>query len=157
PRLRPRPPRALRRDRISPCARRLRDLDRWPHPRGRGCVCRTHVTTRVSRSDARDRSPRAFTRERRLAAGLDGVRRVADGNSREVGNTPGLVARRLLVCEIVELRERLQASIGKEYEVGSELGGGVQSRVYAARDTELDRPVVIKVLPPELAAGEGLE
>jgi tRNA A-37 threonylcarbamoyl transferase component Bud32 len=57
----------------------------------------------------------------------------------------------------VELRERLQASIGKEYEVGSELGGGVQSRVYAARDTELDRPVVIKVLPPELAAGEGLE
>ncbi|HZS58630.1 MAG TPA: serine/threonine-protein kinase [Gemmatimonadaceae bacterium] len=57
----------------------------------------------------------------------------------------------------MELRERLQASIGKEYEVGSELGGGVQSRVYAARDTELDRPVVIKVLPPELAAGEGLE
>jgi len=57
----------------------------------------------------------------------------------------------------VELRERLQAAIGTEYEVGSELGGGVQSRVYAARDTELDRPVVIKVLPPELAAGEGLE
>lgn len=56
-----------------------------------------------------------------------------------------------------ELRERLQAAIGKEYEVGPELGGGVQSRVYAARDTELDRPVVIKVLPPELAAGEGLE
>jgi serine/threonine-protein kinase len=56
-----------------------------------------------------------------------------------------------------DLRERLQAAIGKEYEVGSELGGGVQSRVYAARDTELDRPVVIKVLPPELAAGEGIE
>jgi serine/threonine-protein kinase len=56
-----------------------------------------------------------------------------------------------------DLRERLQAAIGKEYEVGSELGGGVQSRVYAARDTELDRPVVIKVLPPELAAGEGME
>lgn len=56
-----------------------------------------------------------------------------------------------------DLRERLQSAIGKEYEVGSELGGGVQSRVYAARDTELDRPVVIKVLPPELAAGEGLE
>jgi Protein kinase domain len=56
-----------------------------------------------------------------------------------------------------DLRERLQAAIGKEYEVGSELGGGVQSRVFAARDTELDRPVVIKVLPPELAAGDGLE
>jgi len=67
------------------------------------------------------------------------------------------VARRLLLYVIVELRERLQAAIGTEYEVGSELGGGVQSRVYAARDTELDRPVVIKVLPPELAAGEGLE
>jgi serine/threonine protein kinase len=67
------------------------------------------------------------------------------------------VARRLLLYLIVELRERLQAAIGTEYEVGSELGGGVQSRVYAARDTELDRPVVIKVLPPELAAGEGLE
>ena len=67
------------------------------------------------------------------------------------------MARRLLLYVIVELRERLQAAIGTEYEVGSELGGGVQSRVYAARDTELDRPVVIKVLPPELAAGEGLE
>lgn len=67
------------------------------------------------------------------------------------------MARRLLLYLIVELRERLQAAIGTEYEVGSELGGGVQSRVYAARDTELDRPVVIKVLPPELAAGEGLE
>lgn len=67
------------------------------------------------------------------------------------------MARRLLLYVIVELRERLQAAIGTEYEVGSELGGGVQSRVYAARDTELDRPVVIKVLPPELAAGEGIE
>ncbi len=53
-----------------------------------------------------------------------------------------------------ELRERLQEAIGNEYEVGSELGGGVQSRVFVARDTELDRPVVIKVLPPELADGE---
>src|SRR5262249_42935932 len=148
---------ALRRDRVSPGAGRIRDLDWWPHPRGRRCLCRTHVTTRVPRSDARDRRHRASARERGLAPRLDGLRRAAHGNSREAGDTPGLVARRLLVCDIVELRERLQASIGKEYEVGSELGGGVQSRVYAARDTELDRPVVIKVLPPELAAGEGLE
>jgi len=56
-----------------------------------------------------------------------------------------------------DLRARLQEAMGKEYDVGFELGGGVQSRVFVARDNELDRKVVIKVLPPELAAGNGVE
>ena len=35
---------------------------------------------------------------------------------------------------------------------GGELGGGGMSRVFVAEDRALARPVVIKVLQPELAA-----
>lgn len=52
-----------------------------------------------------------------------------------------------------ELGERLQAALGEEYRVGEELGGGGMSRVFVAEDVELSRKVVVKVLPPDLAAG----
>ncbi|CAN5394608.1 serine/threonine-protein kinase [soil metagenome] len=39
-----------------------------------------------------------------------------------------------------------------QYEVLSKIGAGGQGTVYKARDTKLDRIVVIKVLPPELTA-----
>ena len=38
------------------------------------------------------------------------------------------------------------------YEVVKPLGAGGMGEVYEARDTRLDRPVAIKVLPPEMAA-----
>ena len=51
----------------------------------------------------------------------------------------------------VSLRDRVVAAIGDQYELESEIGRGGMSVVYRARDVRLNRPVAIKVLPPELA------
>ncbi|WP_411278423.1 protein kinase domain-containing protein [Gemmatimonas sp.] len=48
------------------------------------------------------------------------------------------------------LRDSLQAALGASFQLGRELGGGGMSRVFLARDTRLDREVVVKVLSPEL-------
>jgi serine/threonine-protein kinase len=56
-----------------------------------------------------------------------------------------------------DLRQRLQLALGSAYSLERELGGGGMSRVVAARDTSLGRTVVVKVLPPELAAGVSIE
>ncbi len=48
--------------------------------------------------------------------------------------------------------ERLQAALHDQYVIERELGGGGMSRTYVARETALDRRVVLKVLPPDLAA-----
>ena len=55
------------------------------------------------------------------------------------------------------LRDQLQASLGTAYTIERELGGGGMSRVFLARDESLGRDVVIKVLPPGLAAGMSAE
>ena len=54
---------------------------------------------------------------------------------------------------MTELLDRLQSALGDAYHVEKELGGGGMSRVFVARDVELGRAVVVKVLPPEMAAG----
>jgi eukaryotic-like serine/threonine-protein kinase len=48
--------------------------------------------------------------------------------------------------------ERLQAALQDQYVIERELGGGGMSRTYVAREAALDRRVVLKVLPPDLAA-----
>ncbi|HTN86617.1 MAG TPA: serine/threonine-protein kinase, partial [Sorangium sp.] len=49
------------------------------------------------------------------------------------------------------LDDRVVAAIGSHYELEAEIGRGGMSVVYSARDRRLNRPVAIKVLPPELA------
>lgn len=56
-----------------------------------------------------------------------------------------------------ELVDRLQEAVGPAYHIESELGGGGMSRVFLAEETALKRRVVIKVLPPEMAAGVNKE
>jgi len=52
---------------------------------------------------------------------------------------------------------RLQEALGRDYRIEGELGGGGMSRVFAAVEVELDRRVVIKVLPPETSADVSVE
>lgn len=52
-----------------------------------------------------------------------------------------------------EFTTQLQAALAPSYTLERELTGGGMSRVFVATDTTLGRKVVIKVLPPELAAG----
>src|SRR3954468_12212959 len=54
---------------------------------------------------------------------------------------------------MTDLRDRLQLALGAAYTLDRELGGGGMSRVFVATETALGRTVVVKVLPPELAAG----
>ena len=58
---------------------------------------------------------------------------------------------------MTELRDRLEAAIGAAYHLERELGGGGMSRVFVATDTALGRKVVVKVLPPEMAAGVNVD
>jgi serine/threonine protein kinase len=51
----------------------------------------------------------------------------------------------------MELRDRLQGTLGTAYSLENELGGGGMSRVFVATETSLGRSVVVKVLPPEFA------
>jgi serine/threonine-protein kinase len=56
-----------------------------------------------------------------------------------------------------DLAERLRAELGANYSVSQELGGGGMSRVFLARDSGLDRDVVVKVLRTSLAAAVSAE
>jgi serine/threonine-protein kinase len=56
-----------------------------------------------------------------------------------------------------QLTEQLQASLGANYAIERELGGGGMSRVFLATEKTLGRSVVVKVLPPELAHAVSIE
>jgi tetratricopeptide (TPR) repeat protein/tRNA A-37 threonylcarbamoyl transferase component Bud32 len=58
---------------------------------------------------------------------------------------------------VPELNDRLQAALGPGYRVEQELGGGGMSRVFLAEEIELGRKVVVKLLPPEMAAGVNVD
>src|SRR5678815_5772461 len=52
-----------------------------------------------------------------------------------------------------DLLAELQSSLGAAYTFDRELGGGGMARVFLAHERGLGRPVVIKILNPELAEG----
>src|SRR5437762_675967 len=58
---------------------------------------------------------------------------------------------------MLDLRDRLQSALGDAYRIERELGGGGMSRVFLAQEVRLGRQVVVKVLPPEMAAGVSAE
>jgi serine/threonine-protein kinase len=53
--------------------------------------------------------------------------------------------------------EQLQVALGTGIELERELVGGGMSRVFVAKDMALGRTIVVKVLPPDLAAGVNRE
>jgi eukaryotic-like serine/threonine-protein kinase len=55
------------------------------------------------------------------------------------------------------LQDQIATALSDAYTIERELGGGGMSRLFLARDRALERLVVIKVLPPEFAAGVGTE
>jgi eukaryotic-like serine/threonine-protein kinase len=56
-----------------------------------------------------------------------------------------------------DLQDQLQRTLGASYTIERELGGGGMSRVFVAEETSLGRKVVVKVLPPDLAATVNVE
>jgi len=55
------------------------------------------------------------------------------------------------------LRDQLQSGLAGSYRLDHELGGGAMSRVFLAEELSLGRRVVVKLLPPELAAAVSVE
>ncbi len=58
---------------------------------------------------------------------------------------------------MTELREQLQKTLGDNLTLEQELGGGGMSRVFVAHESALGRKVVVKVLPPDMAAAVNID
>lgn len=56
-----------------------------------------------------------------------------------------------------ELVPQLQELLGPGYRVDRELGGAGMSRVFVATEVDLDRQVVVKVLPPDVTAALNID
>jgi Serine/threonine protein kinase len=58
---------------------------------------------------------------------------------------------------MTDLRDRLARALSGAYSIERELSGGGMSRVFVAREHALDRRVVVKVLPDDMAAAGSLQ
>ena len=69
--------------------------------------------------------------------------------------TPGLLDRPLRATPRADIRARLEAALGDRYVIESTLGEGGMATVFRTIERKHDRPVVIKVLHPEISAAVG--
>jgi eukaryotic-like serine/threonine-protein kinase len=58
---------------------------------------------------------------------------------------------------VSDFQDRLQTALAADFLIDRELGGAGMSRVFVATERALNRTVVVKVLPPDLAAGVNVE
>ncbi|MEZ4413866.1 MAG: protein kinase [Gemmatimonadales bacterium] len=58
---------------------------------------------------------------------------------------------------LTDFQRQVQDAIGPSYRILSELGGGGMSRVFLAEEVQVERKVVVKVLPPETSAAVSIE
>ena len=58
---------------------------------------------------------------------------------------------------MTDLREKVQSLLGADCVIERELGGGGMARVFVAEDRTLDRKIVIKVLPPDVAGAVSVD
>jgi serine/threonine protein kinase len=58
---------------------------------------------------------------------------------------------------MLDLKDRLQATLGSKYSIERVIGAGGMATVYLARDLKHDREVALKVLRPELSAVLGTD
>src|SRR5258705_13456154 len=58
---------------------------------------------------------------------------------------------------MTSISDRLLSALGGSYTIERELTGGGMALVYVGEDHDLGRKVVIKILPPELAASVSAE
>jgi tetratricopeptide (TPR) repeat protein len=61
------------------------------------------------------------------------------------------------MVRLTDFQQQVQSAIGPSYRILSELGGGGMSRVFLAEEVQVERKVVVKVLPPETSAAVSVE
>jgi TolB-like protein len=76
---------------------------------------------------------------------------------RSYATTPIFSVQPFLPDAMDPIQQQLQQALDGTYRIERELGGGGMSRVFLSTELAFERPVVLKVLPPELATGVSVE